>query len=252
MSQFKYVLNDSFSGFENFLINIKDYFNENTSTIHKARNEIKVIEYNNIMLVVKSFKVPNMLNKVVYSYLKDSKAKKSYDNAIKLEQLNINTPKPVGYIEFFEKGMIKESFFVSILFEYDFTIREPLLDKNFVDKEEILSEFGKFTNDLHNKGVFHKDYSPGNILIKKVDDNYVFSIVDINRMEFKELYYEQRLQNFSKLWAKDEDLITIIKSYAKSAGMYERRAVEDALKYSHAHKARINFKKRLKGIKVVD
>ncbi|MCK9338085.1 MAG: hypothetical protein M0P43_09665 [Arcobacteraceae bacterium] len=252
MNNSKLVLNSEFGNFETFLMNIKDYFNQNSNTIHKARNELKVIDYEGLSLVVKSFKIPHIINRFVYTHYKPSKAKKSYDNAIKLITLGINTPTPLGYIEFFENGLIKESFFVSIKFEYDFTIREPLLDIGFDNKEEILKEFGEFTFDLHNNGILHNDYSPGNILIKKSFNSYIFSIVDINRMEFKELYYDERLKNFAKLWASDDDLITIVQSYAASAGMNEKRAIEDALKYSHAHKARINFKKRLKGIKVVD
>lgn len=252
MNNHKLVINSEFANLEDFLINIKNYFNQNSNTIHKARNELKIIDYEGLSLVVKSFKVPHIVNRVVYTYYKSSKAKKSYDNAVKLVTLGINTPAPIGYIEFFENGLIKESFFVAIRFENDFTIREPLLEAGFDKKEQILKEFGEFTFDLHNNGVLHNDYSPGNILIKEGHQSFIFSIVDINRMEFKELYYDERLKNFAKLWASDNDLITIVKSYASCAGMNEKRAIDDALKYSHAHKSRINFKKRLKGIKVVD
>ncbi|KIM05996.1 MAG: hypothetical protein KN64_00335 [Sulfurovum sp. AS07-7] len=252
MSTYKFVINEEFKNLEPFLLNIKQLFSQNAHSIHKARNELKVIEYEGLKLVVKSFKVPNLLNRYVYAHFKPSKAKKSYDNATTLLTLGINTPTPVGYIEFFEHGLLKESFFVSLMFEYDFTIREPLLDKNFTDRDTIFQTFGEFTFDLHNNSVFHKDYSPGNILIKKGLNGYIFSIVDINRMEFKDLYYDERLKNFAKLWAKDEDLIIILKAYAKSAGMNEKRAIDNGIKYSQAHKNRINFKKRLKGIEVVD
>ena len=80
-----------------FLKNITKLFNKTNENIHKARNEIKIINHDNKELVVKSFKVPNLLNKVVYTFFKDTKAKKSYDNSIKI--INF-VPKPIWYIEF--------------------------------------------------------------------------------------------------------------------------------------------------------
>lgn len=231
------------------LKNIKEYFVISHNSIHKARNEIKTIEFNNENLVIKSFKVPNIINKIVYTFFKDSKAKKSYTNSIKIIDF---VPKPIGYIEFKKFGLIDESYFVSENFEYDFTIREPLLNTHFLDKEDIFRAFAEFTYRLHEDGIFHLDYSPGNILIKKDNKGYIFKIVDINRMEFKALNLDERLKNFSKLWAKDEDLKIIIKEYVKVSKNDEKSCVKIALKYSQAHKDRKNAKKRLRGEAVVD
>lgn len=124
MSNFKYEINKDYKKYEDFLINIKKEFEDNQNSIHKARNEIKVINHQNIDLVVKSFKVPNFLNKIIYTFFRSSKAKKSYDYALKIGSF---TPKPIGYIEFYENSTLDESYFVSEKFDYDFTIREPLL-----------------------------------------------------------------------------------------------------------------------------
>jgi serine/threonine protein kinase len=177
LSNYKFILNEEFKKFEYFLCNIKQFFKENSNTIHKARNELKVIEHENQKLVVKY-----------------------YEYALKIKDF---TPKPIGYIEFYKFGLLDESYFVSEKFDYDFTIREPLLDINFPNKDEILKAFAKFTFELHEAGIFHFDYSPGNILIKKENDNFIFKIVDINRMKFFDLELNDRLKNFSKLWAKD-------------------------------------------------
>jgi hypothetical protein len=88
----KHELNKNYENIKDFLLNIKNFFKQNSNTIHKARNELKVIEYKNVQTVVKAFKIPNIINQVVYAYFRDSKAKKSYQNAIKLKNLNINTP----------------------------------------------------------------------------------------------------------------------------------------------------------------
>lgn len=240
----KYVINPAYKEkLEHFLCNIRGYFFDNHNTIHKARNELKIIAYDGIDTVVKSFKVPNLINRIVYTFFRDSKAKKSYDNALKIGEF---TPTPVGYIEFFRFGLLQESYFISEKFTYDFTIREPLLDKNFEDRENILRAFGHFTFLLHEKNIFHDDYSPGNILIKKHEDHYEFKIVDINRMKFFTFSRKDRAKNFAKLWAKDEDLRIIADEYTKHFKTKEDFA-ELACYYSLKNKKIKNFKKRLKG-----
>ena len=244
-----YEINDKQKAFKNLLLDIQSYFSNNTNTIHKARNELKIINFNHTDTIVKSFKVPNIFRRIYYTYFRDSKAKKSYNYSVKIGKF---TPEPIGYIEFFEDNFLADSYFIAKKFDYDFTIREPLLDDAFEDKETVFKEFAKFTHALHEKQILHKDYSPGNILIKKENGSYIFKIVDINRMEFRELSMDDRLKNFSMLWAKDRDLEIIIKEYAKIAGLHEEDAIKRALYFSQKLKDFKNMKKRLKGKPVVD
>jgi serine/threonine protein kinase len=246
----EYTINKSINNkFEKFTLTIKSYLKHSTNTIHKARNEIKIVNFNNQDLIIKSFKIPNIINKIIYTFLKNSKAKKSYKNSIKI--INF-VPIPISFIEFSKFGLLQESYFISEHFNYNFTIREPLLRENYPQKKEILKAFAKFTFELHENKILHQDYSPGNILIKKEDNIFIFKIVDINRMQFKPLDLKTRLKNFSKLWAKDEDLAIIIKEYATLIKADEESCLNIAVKYSKQHKKRKNFKKILKGKKIVD
>jgi len=246
----KYTINPLFKEkLEDFLLNINSYFDENNNSIHKARNELKIISYSGVDTIVKSFKIPNFFNRIVYSFFRDTKAKKSYENSVKINDF---TPLPIGYIEFYEYGLLTKSYFVAEKFDYDFTIKEPIVNKELVDRENIFREFANFTYRLHENGIYHNDYSPGNILVKREETDYTFKIVDINRMKFKELSLDERLKNFAKLWLLDEDLTTIIKKYAELLHEDENKSVKIALKYSRALKRKINMKKRLKGIEVVD
>jgi hypothetical protein len=246
---YKYTINKEFQNLKNLLLNIEESFHKEDSHIHKARNELKVISYNSLELVVKSFKIPNIINKIAYTFFRDSKAKKSYDYSVKIGNF---TPKPVGYIEFYKFLLLYQSYFISEKFDYDFTIREPLLDHKFPDRENIFRAFARFTYELHQAEILHKDYSPGNILIKKEQEDYIFKIVDINRMEFRLLSTQECLQNFDKLWAKDEDLSIIIQEYAIIANLDVQKSIEKALYYSQKLKNFKNMKKRLKGKPVVD
>ena len=84
----------------------------------------------------------------MYTFFKPSKAKKSYENSVKICDF---VPKPIGYIEFERFGLIGESYFISENFSYDFTIREVLKDTNFKDRENIFKTFAKFSFELHKK-----------------------------------------------------------------------------------------------------
>lgn len=226
---------------------IREIFAGDDHSIHKARNELKIIELNGIKTVVKSFKVPHLLNRIVYTYFRKSKAYKSYHNALRLEELGISTPKPIALIKFYEAGFLGESFFIAEYFEYDFTIRTPLLEP-LEDREAIFKAFAAYTYDLHQKGVWHLDYSPGNILIKRIADGYQFSIVDINRMEFREITPLQGCENFNKLWASDEELEIIGREYARLCGFNVAVTISQMKHHNDANKRVKNFKKRLKNL----
>jgi len=228
---------------------VRKYFDETKTLIWDRRNKIKIVIYDNKHIAVKSFKLPHLLNRIVYGVFRDSKAKRSYDNSLKLKGL---VPEPIGYVEYHQWGMLQDSYFLSEEFMYDFTIREVLLAQDFSDRLNILEKFSYFTYMLHETGAEHLDYSPGNILIKKVNGEYQFKVIDINRMRFGTLSMQKRLENFAKLWASDTDLKFIAASYAKWVHIDEQQAVAWALKASHRHKSRINMKKRLKGKPVVD
>jgi len=249
----KYKINPVYeSTHKDFLLNIKEYFNNNNKTIHKARNEIKVIEYNKNKFVVKSFKKPSYLKSIYYSK-NDSKAKRSYEYGLKLKDL---TPIPLGYIEFYENNKLLDSYHVSEYFDYDFTVATPMRDEKFpfIEKRIILKEFANFSFNLHNIEVLHLDYSAGNILIKKQNEsNYIFKVVDLNRMKFKTLSLNERLKSFNMLWASDENMKIIASQYAKLLNLDENMVVKKAIGYAFRLKLSKNFKKLLKGkIKNID
>ena len=247
MYNFKIVINENYKEFKEFILNIKEYFRENSNTIHKARNELKVINYKDVQTVVKAFKIPNIINQIVYAYFRDSKAKKSYENSIKLINLKINTPMPIGYIEFYRNFLFKDSYFISQKLDYLYTIREPLRDINFEDRDIILKGFVAFTYNLHKNGVYHKDYSAGNILVFKNDNKYDFSIVDINRMEFKDIDLTTGLDNFAKLWLDENSLDLIAKEYAKLSETNEVEAIKILRDCDKKLKSFVEFKRKIRG-----
>ena len=235
---------------KDFVQNIKMYFSqEENKTIFQKRNTLKVIEFENREYVVKSFRVPHLLNQIVYRFFRDSKARRSFDNSYQLEKMQINTPKPVGYIEFPTRFLFKESFYISDFFDYDFEIRAVFNDKSFENRENILKKFVEFTYALHKKKVYHIDYSPGNILVKKHGYGYEFSIIDVNRMKFVELDNELRMKSMAKLSNDDDDNKLMLEHYAKIAKIDEEELKELFTKALEEQANYLANKKRLKKIK---
>ncbi len=71
-------------------------------------------------------------------------------------------------------------------------------------------------------------------------------------MEFRELSLDERLKNFNKLWAKDDEIAIMSEEYAIISNEDKDYCVQTATAYNTKHKNKINMKKRLKGIEVVD
>jgi len=240
----------SHPSYQGLVDEVEKYFSESTELIHDARNQIKNIEFQGEWLAVKSFKVPHLLNRIVYSFFRDSKAKKSYTFSQKIDQF---TPKAIAYIENYQRGLLSTSYFISQRFDFDFDIRRPLLEADFDDRINIFKQFSAFVYQLHQQNILHLDLSPGNILIKKESDGqYLFKIVDINRMKFISLTEDKRAKNFSKLWANNDDLTVMLVEYARLASYEQGSFVQCGLNANQRNKNFKNFKKRLKGHPVND
>lgn len=208
---------------------IEDNFNKNFAEIQKIfqdfetygevfgnqdRNTLKLFQLNDLTANVKSFKVPNLVNKVVYRFFRQSKAERSFVYAKKLKDLNIGTPQPIAYAEEKNGVFFGKSYYMSEHLNYDITYRELTTNFDYPDHENVLRAFTRFTYLLHENQINFLDHSPGNTLIKKVDDEYLFYLVDLNRMRFEEMTLEERVKNFAKLTIHDSMLEVMSDEYA--------------------------------------
>ena len=225
---------------------VKTLFASSGETLYRARNEIRQVDYAGQRLVIKSFKVPSLVNRFVYGRFRKSKAQRSYENSLKLQQLGICTPTPVGYQEHYQGGLLTESFYVSVLHEPRYRLEQVLHGEPVPERSAILAALGRFVGKLHECRVLHRDLSPGNILIRGINEEFDFCLVDTNRMTFGPLDLTQRMRNFAMLWATDQDLEIIVSAYAQATGFNSKTVCQMALAASQAHKARSARKERLK------
>ena len=227
------VINPTYSKFQSFIQSIPAIFEKEGTAIYKARNEIKIFDIDGTVLNVKSYKVPIFINRIAYTFFRPSKASRAYGFARRLLSMGFLSPTPVAYIEETSGGLLSHSYFISLHTPMQGNLRVfndclPLSE----EKRELATAFGRFSAILHNSGVFHKDYSPGNILWEKGEDGgYRFSLIDINRMQFREVEMEEGCENFCRLWGHDDFFKTVAKAYAEGRGFDVDECTKLFLKY---------------------
>ena len=195
-----------------------DSFENAGESIWKKRNTLKIFALSGREVIVKSFKVPHLVNRFAYRYLRKSKARRSYEHARILRQKGILTPDPIGYREEFSLIGLGSSQYISAKLDYDFDFN-ALYDAGFENRDRILEKFTEFTFQLHERGIHHLDHSRGNTLIvKRGEDQWDFYLVDLNRMRFENMDYQKRMDNFSRLGLTPDMIEIVSRAYAKLIG----------------------------------
>ena len=242
----KKVFRSNYKDFELEINGLIDDFDNSGKQIKADRNELKLFQLNDTILNIKSFKIPNLINQIVYKFFRKSKAQRSFEFANKLMELGVGTPNPVTYYEFTTPFLYKRSFYVSEQLESDLTYRELIRDLNYPNHEQILREFTRFTFNLHEKGIHFLDHSPGNTLIKKEGEKYKFYLVDLNRMKFETMPFNERMKNFARL-TKHKSMVEIMsEEYAKCINVEFNVVFDKMWKYTQEFRQKIQRKKRFK------
>ncbi len=232
---------------DNILDCIQNFKNTGKDFVIGQRNAIKIFEVEGQILNIKSFRVPGLINKVVYRYFRKTKAARSFEYATILMNKGIGTPKPVAYYENLDILGLKESYYVCEHINADLTFRE-LVQTNYPDGENILRQFTRFSFEMHQKGIEFLDHSPGNTLIKNnKNGTYSFYLVDLNRMRFHDtLDFQTRMKNLSRLTPKKEMISVMSNEYAIISGEDENAVFETLWKFTSDFQFRFQRKKRIK------
>ena len=213
------VINPKYEHLRDWITRIPEFFANEGEVIYNARNQIRLITTpDGTEICVKRYHRPSLFNRFVYTYLRTPKAVRAYQNAILLKDKGIGTPEPIAYMIIKENGLVAESYLVC---------QRSLLARNFYEfrhhslegYEPIVQAFAQFTAKMHEQGILHLDYSPGNILFD-IDANgqIQFEVVDINRMQFNRapIAQDTACHNFCRLWGKEDFFRLLAKEYAQA------------------------------------
>ncbi|MCF1192155.1 lipopolysaccharide kinase InaA family protein [Mangrovimonas sp. AS39] len=239
------VVHPDYKEFESEILDcIESFKKEGDLVLDGGRNIIKSFSLGSEIINIKSFKKPQFFQAFVYKYLRESKAKRSFEYARKLINLGISTPFPIAYVEDFSSIGLDSSFYVSKHIDYDFDFRDLIHQPRFPDRQNILEQFTEFTFQLHENGINFLDHSPGNTLIlNQGQGTYQFFLIDLNRMVFEPMGFEKRMHNFRRLWLSKTMVDIMSKKYAKLCNRPESEVYDAMFKHSRAFQKKINSKK---------
>jgi len=230
---------------------LKNFKNQGTLLVEGKRNKIKIFTYDEKEVAIKSFRIPIFINGIIYKFFRPSKAKRSFDYAKILTQKGIGTPEAIAYYENSNFYRLLDSYYVCEHIEADYVFKD-LFNQNLENINFILSQFAHFCFTMHENGIEFLDHSPGNTLIKiDANQNCKFYLIDLNRMKFhKEMNFDQRMKNLSKITPSKEMVQLISKEYAKLYQKNENEVFEKMWYYTSKFQKKFLRKKKLKNFKI--
>ena len=171
------------------------------------------------VLNVKRYHIPHGPNRLIYSWgLRIPKGLRAWRYPAVLKAKGISTPEAVAYLEERKCGLLGQSYFVSIQSPYSHRLYE-LAEAQPELYEPLARALARFTAHMHDEGVLHCDYSPGNILWDTDEaGHFVFTIVDINRMHFGQVNMKAGCRNFRRLWGPKAFFSILAREYAVARG----------------------------------
>ncbi len=213
---------------------------------NQERNSLKLFEFEGMTVNVKSFKIPNAINQIVYRFFRKSKAQRSFEYANILQELGIGTPQPIAYFEMKTPFLFKKSYYMSEQLNCEYTYRDLTFNFSIPDYDAILRAFTRFTFTLHENRILFLDHSPGNTLIKVNESGFDFFLVDLNRMEFKNLNFNERIKNFARLTTHKEMVEVMSDEYAKCINQPYEKVFDLMWQYTNDFQEKYYRKKRWK------
>lgn len=214
----KYNLNIS-SRFEHLRDNIaailKNDVPPEAEPIYMDRNTVYRLAIGNTTIVIKSFQVPNFIDSYLQTIVGKSKSHLSYINAKKLLQLGFRTPTPVAYGEVLNGNRLLRSYAMT-----EFISGGDLRGwENNPDNEPLLRAFAAEMVKMHDAGILHRDFSPGNVLFTGTPAlGFNFYHIDLNRMKFDVTSRARLLSMFGSLSTSREAIERLAGYYAEAAG----------------------------------
>jgi tRNA A-37 threonylcarbamoyl transferase component Bud32 len=239
----KIIIEPTYAPCEDFLRALPERFATEGEVLYAGRNTVKRFTVGGEVLVVKRFKRPNLVQRVVYTFFRQSKAERAYLFAAQMRALGIDTPHEAAYLELKRGGLLLDSYFASAECR-DPELRGPL---NAPDcPEALITALAKFLVEVHRRGVMHGDLNLTNILFRPTDNGgYHFTLIDTNRSRFLTAPTQQQcLHNLRTLTHNRELMRRIVTAYCDLQGwnvntsLYQVFQLVDRMERHHRIKRR--------------
>jgi serine/threonine protein kinase len=246
----KIVINPKYERWSDWLEKIPFFFEQEGVIIHQQRNCIKVFspDEGKTKVNIKKFHTPHLFNRIMYTFFRKSKAYRSYFNTLQIAKKGFDTAEAIAYIEIHEGGLLSGSYFISLQCLSMKEMREYYYGP-LTGNEPLIDSFTRYSASLHDAGIYHLDYSPGNILFHQEGEKYNFILVDVNRMKFIPVSFRRGCRNFARLFGSDEiyERIAVIYSQSRKKRENQQEGIRFILNDKKRFLRRKAWKKRCEG-----
>lgn len=241
-----FYLNPKYASIEDLIIRIPKNIDSLGYEIKNGRNVIRLVNSKGHSLVVKYFKKITFFNRIVFSTIRKSKARRAYEHAKMLKNHGITTPEPIAWINCYRYGILYRSYYVSLYTYYK--PFEELLKLPIVESEKAIKAFARFTYKLHRAGILHDDFTFKNVLFDVFDDEYDFSLIDTNRMRFRRYSLQSGIKNLTRMKISVDKMGVFTAEYARKAQVDELELL-NAITYTRIqYLLKVSMRKRIKSI----
>jgi len=210
------------------------------TTLRHARNAIWTIadpRTESARLVVKQ-PVKMHLHKKLLDRFKPAKGLRSWDGSSELQRRAIGVAPPVAYFEKLGDSTLTQNYYLCEYVAADFSARELLSayareETTFagIAAADAYRQLCDYLHGMHGRGIFFRDLSGGNILIRKAaDDTLAFSLIDTGRIHVfnRPLPLGKRLADLTRIcnklhWAGREQFMGMyMEGLGRKFGWYDR------------------------------
>lgn len=197
MKMLRIVLNPAFKDLTGFVSELtRTGVPVKARKIYDIRNKVYVYTTHGHTLNIKAFKVPSLLQGIIYSTLRKSKARRSYENARRLLALGFETPTPVAYIEVRKGCRLLQSYYISEQVD----AADVRSARGTEEGSEIMQALAALMVQIHDAGVFHKDFTDRNVLYNRdANGRPHLMLIDLNRMQFGVKNRAKLMSNFARI-----------------------------------------------------
>ena len=121
-------------------------------------------------------------------------------------------------------------------------------NKELKQRDKLIKKFVLFTHKLHENGIMFLDHSTSNTIIKKIENDYKLFLIDLNRMNFKKMNFEDRLKNFRRLNLSDDSIKKVSHFYSEIINVNKDLIFEKIKIYSQNFQTNRRKRKKIKNI----
>ncbi|MFT3738072.1 MAG: lipopolysaccharide kinase InaA family protein [Breznakibacter sp.] len=239
-----FEIHPDYSALSSELLEVFAGFGSRGRQLQRSRNHVRALHVEGGDIVVKSYERLTQANRIIYSLFRKTKAQRAYENALLLLGHGVATPFPLAYADWFRGPILRKSFFVS-RYEGHPSCRE-LFDRPLPECRDALVQFGRFLYRLHRHGLYHGDLNLSNVLCSRDGENYIFWLIDNNRLRVRKHSKRRGLRNLRRIKLPLDKLAIVAMEYAAADRSDEYETALGILWHRHIAQAFATIKRALK------